>query len=403
MRPQEWIYNGGWFSAMRPSLVLALCVIMGALANKEKLFAANKFTIMLFMYLVMFTVSAFNAMSYERGMFWLDFFVKLCILSFIMSGMVNTKRRFLTTLFTLSITVGYWSSKCGLYGIIHPGSKIGDGPGGMFGDNNTFAVAFNMALPLIFFGGRMIPNDLKYKKYKIAAHLLFFFSISGIIATYSRGGFLGLVATLICINLFTKKKIRNFILMAIIGLIAVKFLITKEYKDRMNTIVVDEETEEREASSASRLHFWKIATIIANNNPIVGVGPQCFPVAYDYYDTTNGMYGTRRAVHSSYFQVLSNLGYPGFILWCLMFAMSFLTCFQLRRKTKNIPELQWVFYSANMLSISLFAYCVSATFVSMGYADLIYHEFILIGCLDALAKRHIAALSAGSRPAPALA
>ena len=44
-----------------------------------------------------------------------------------------------------------------------------------------------------------------------------------------------------------------------------------QFWDRMDTIMV-EEGEERDASAAGRLHFWRVAMDMAEANPLTGVG-----------------------------------------------------------------------------------------------------------------------------------
>ena len=69
--------------------------------------------------------------------------------------------------------------------------------------------------------------------------------------------------------------------------------------------------DQRNDVSEGRLYFWEVAFEMANANPILGVGHNSFMAAFNQYDTSNGQYGTRRAVHSSWMAVLADLGYPG--------------------------------------------------------------------------------------------
>ena len=74
--------------------------------------------------------------------------------------------------------------------------------------------------------------------------------------------------------------------------------------------------DERDDSQAGRLHFWEVAVTMANDRPLVGVGHRGYERSYNRYDFSKGSYGTDRAVHSSWFGVLAELGYPGLRCSC---------------------------------------------------------------------------------------
>ncbi|MCD6459558.1 putative O-glycosylation ligase, exosortase A system-associated [bacterium] len=387
IRAQEWAWGAGWFIAMRPSLLLAVSVILGAIMNGEKIFRKNKINFLLIALWFTFLISYMNAVNSRIAFSWIDFFTKLLILGFCMSGMINSKERLLKVVLVIVLSIGFYSGKCGLYGIIHPGAKISGAPGGIYIDNNTFALIFVMGLPMIFFIHDLITKP-KYNLFKKFLRILFFLSILGIIFTYSRGGFLGLAVVILVINWRSKRKFTTIPLILIGGIIIAVFIVPDEYINRMKTITTPE--EERDTSSSSRLYFWKIAVQMANDHPYTGVGMGCYPYAYDLYDETRGYYGTKRAVHSSYFQMLTNNGYIAFSLFLLLIYKSLRTCAKIRKKVKHRKNLKWVVSFANMFEISIIGYCVSGAFVSLAYCDLIYHLFILITSLEAIANSYLA-------------
>ncbi len=386
MRPQEWIWGAQWFIAMRPSLCLAIATIIGAVLHGEKIFRPNKMSMLILLFWLWFVVTYNNAVNHTVAFFWFDYFTKLIILGFVLNGMITSKKRLITAMMVITLTLGFYGAKCGMFGIIHPGAKILQGPGGMLKDNNTFALAFNMILPFIYFGSELVVN----KKRKLAMKILFFLTILAIIFTYSRGGFVGLCVVLLCINIRSKKKLTGLIFMGLIASIIVYFFIPKEYKERLSTIMVDEEfDEQREASSAGRLHFWKVAMLISNDHPIFGVGPGCYSRVYNDYDFLDGLYGRTRAVHNSFFQMLTNNGYPGLMLFLALIGYTILICAKLRKSAKHIPDLYWIVACANIFEISVIAFCVCGFFLSLCYADLIYHIFFMVGAFQRIAHNHL--------------
>jgi O-antigen ligase len=80
----------------------------------------------------------------------------------------------------------------------------------------------------------------------------------------------------------------------------------------MGTITVS--GDERDQSSEGRLYFWTLARRMAGDHPWTGVGFNAYSRAYDRYDEDNGAYGEARAVHSTWFGMLAENGYPGLII-----------------------------------------------------------------------------------------
>ena len=46
-----------------------------------------------------------------------------------------------------------------------------------------------------------------------------------------------------------------------------------------------------DTSSASRLHFWRVAVDMANDHPLLGVGYNAYNGVYNHYDFSVGFYG----------------------------------------------------------------------------------------------------------------
>lgn len=383
IRAQEWARNVGWFNSLRPSLLIAICVIMGCFIHRKKMFRLNLLSILLMLFWFWFTICHFNSINRVASGFWFDFMNKLMISGCLILGLVNTKQKIMYVFIPFILSLGFYSSKSGLFGLLHPGAKIAQGPGGMLTDNNCFAMAFNMIIPFIFFSIRFY----SFKVLKLGLMFLYYLSIFGVVFTYSRGGFLGLCVVIAILQLKAKRNI--FLLIfgaAFIGVI-VFLSVPESYKERISTIFVS--SEDRDKSSGGRLHFWKVAIIIANDNPIFGIGPGCFEIAYPRYDFSKGKFGKRKAVHSSYFQMLSNNGYPGLLLFLSLICISIYTCINLRWKVRNRRDLEWVTHCANTFEVSIIAYCVSGAFLSMAYADLIYHLFFLVVALDKTTSKYL--------------
>ena len=142
----------------------------------------------------------------------------------------------------------------------------------------------------------------------------------------------------------------------------------------------------------SRPHFWKVGLQMLSENPL-GVGLKQYEAAYDKYDFSYGRYGHNRAVHNSHVQVLAELGYPGEFIWIGLFAFAFYASFRVRRLARA-PHLDprtsaFLKTTANALIISMAAFVVGGSFLSLAVNDLTWLTFGLVGALDRFAKRAV--------------
>jgi hypothetical protein len=177
-------------------------------------------------------------------------------------------------------------------------------------DENDFALLMNILMPLGFFLG-MASKEFRKKVFYFGVTGLF---IVGIIVSFSRGGFVGLLCTSVYCFLKSQKKAALTIILLIIIPISY-FLVPQSYWDEMATI----EQGTQEGTAATRIYLWGNALVIFANHPIFGVGPNNAGVWITTYDNTNrGGIDWGRALHSVYFTLLSELGLIGTFLFAAM-------------------------------------------------------------------------------------
>ena len=76
-----------------------------------------------------------------------------------------------------------------------------------------------------------------------------------------------------------------------------------------------EPTPTAEGSANSRLIAWRIATRMAVDNPVFGVGFKKFRQHFMEYNPEGLMREHRIVAHSSYFQVWAECGTPAFLIY----------------------------------------------------------------------------------------
>src|SRR5258708_33931808 len=92
-----------------------------------------------------------------------------------------------------ALSFGALAIKGAIFGIRTGGeSGVWGPPDSFIADNNSFALAVNMSLPMLFF----LARDENRRAYRWLLHLAFACGVLSVVLTYSRGGLLGLPAGL---------------------------------------------------------------------------------------------------------------------------------------------------------------------------------------------------------------
>jgi hypothetical protein len=193
------------------------------------------------------------------------------------------------------------------------------GQSGPLGDENDFALAMNVAMPLSFFFG-LINHGIKRMFYWTTCILL----IMGNVVAGSRGGFIGLISVVALCIPFLKSKVKA---MVVVGLVAVVFWfsIPESYKSDILSIASETKVETG-TTGYGRTQVWDLAWHVFEHHPVVGVGQGGINFylgeyveegdSADYWRIRPGQGG--RATHSIYFTLLPELGLVGCILFALM-------------------------------------------------------------------------------------
>jgi probable O-glycosylation ligase (exosortase A-associated) len=275
----------------------------------------------------------------------------------------------------------------GLEGAKQGWAELFRNPGGrndnfvaFLGDNNGVAVGMLMLVPLLSALARTTRRPWLRRFYVVILLGIVYRALS----TYSRGGFLAAGVLAMVYWFRSRRKIATLIgTLVVCGILLP--VMPDAFWDRMRTIRTYSETEEE--SAVSRLHFWKVAAVMAKDNPVFGVGFQAFNSAYDEYDFSFGRYGEGRSVHSSWFGVLSELGYPGFILYVLVLGLGIRNCMVSRRLCAKKADQAHLVTHATAIETSLWVFTTGSTFLASQYNEMLYHIVGLSIALRLIAQK----------------
>jgi putative inorganic carbon (HCO3(-)) transporter len=283
----------------------------------------------------------------------------------------------------VGLSFAFYGVKIGLAGVLTGGGLfIKHGPGGMLEDNNDFALALCMGLPLLIQIGSSERNPVLRRGVFLTVPL----TVLTILMTHSRGGFLSLGAMVLMLVWRSRNRFAAFAAMFAGALVAAPMLPPAFYQ-RISTIA----NFQSDGSALGRLAAWATAYRMASDNPIFGVGLYKFQANYRPYAASP--LETARATHNAYFQIWAECGTPALLLYLFLILGSFWVLWKIRRRAQQLYTTSWILNYATMFEASLLAFMVGSTFLSRAHFDLYYHFVAMVAAFGAIATREMDALS----------
>ena len=393
-RPQEWLWVD--ISHLRLSLVLGLILLIPALVTGVLPNLTHPLSIGALLFVVSSLIAHVGAVDPVTSWFWIDYLVRLVVVCLLSVTLITTPRRFIVVLAVIALSFGFHSAKAGLASLLMGGVQFSDGLAGSFIDNNGYALGCAMVMPMLVATGQNLSLLLggvpERRWFPLPFYLAAGLTAFTVVSLFSRAGFLALGAVVGMFVLLQRRRLVAIGVLCVIAVLAFLFVpIPKGYLDRIETIKTYEDIEE--TSALSRLHFWRVAVEMAKDRPL-GVGLRNFEAAYNRYDDTGGKFGSRRAVHSSHFQVLAETGFPGVAIYLGLFGYAMLTALRVRARSRSpslAPTLgRFFFTSATALIVSMVAFLVGGAFISLALNDLTWLTFALVAALDRLSRQQLA-------------
>jgi O-antigen ligase len=188
----------------------------------------------------------------------------------------------------------------------------------------------------------------------------------------------------------SKHKVRALIGVAVLASV-VSTIMPQAFWNRMSTLSAP--VEEQDESAQGRIHFWEVAVLMAKGKPITGVGFNGYRPSYATYDTTPGQFGEDRSVHSVWFGVLAELGYPGLLLFVGILLTGLWGCRQVVVMAKGDPSKSDLGFYGQALSTSLIVFAAGGSFLPSQYSEMLWHFIGMTTALHAIATEERASAS----------
>jgi len=385
-----------WWSASIPGLrysLISALLMMFALTLKYREYTALSpwlkmpaFKWMVLLVLMYYAVHLVAVNPALHDKFTFDF-TKLIIIVLVAYKLVTTEKALDVCLSAYVVGCTYIGYLAHITGRNYQGRVEGIGLADAPDANDTAAALVPAAAILMYFA--WVSN----KKIKILVLVCGALIANGIVLINSRGSFLGIVASLIIFlffmvfSRFQRPGQRSAaVFMILLALSGGLYVSDDLFWERMSTL----QSEDRSESGASRTAFWVVTFDMMDDHPF-GVGAfgyQALSPLYMDEETRGGL--EHRAVHSLWFQGLSEVGWIGLVLFVAML----LSIYRLSSKAKRFVVEQGnnnAYFKILALECALFGYLVAGSFIDRFRAEILYWMILFLAVainVFYLQKRH---------------
>lgn len=328
---------------------------------------------------LLFAVTALLSipLALNRGEAWDEFngiFIKAVLMFIVMVNVVRTERR-LRALLMLSLAVSCFLAanamndyRAGRLDLL--GERVAGAIGGMFGNPNDMALHLVTMIPVAVAFCFTKRNPLAKLAYAACAALL----VAGIVASFSRGGFLGLIGAGSVLAWKLGRRHKLAVGACVIGAaLAFVVLAPGEYAARLGTIA--NASADLTGSSNQRQATLIRSLQVTARHPLFGVGMGNFHIVSIHEAVS----------HNAFTQVSADLGLTALALYLLFLLGPLRRLRELERATyATRRDARFYYYFAVGLQAALVGYMVSSFFAAVAYNFYVYYLVGYAVCLRQL-------------------
>ena len=375
-RPQDWLSP---LQMLRPGLLIQGAGIIALLYHRPIHLTSTAKYIVAFLgvmaVMVPFATNNAFALSFTR-----DFAVFLI-------GAVIPIMTFVKTSRQTAILFRFWiaiNAALAFYGITHGGRGVGS----FLGDENDFCLAVNVALPVPLF----MLSATKSNGQRLALLGSVGLSLAAVVASMSRGGFIGLVTVGVVAWWRSPRKATTGVVV-LLTVATLSLTVSDDYWKEMQTI----KTADQEGDTGdTRRYSWELAggcfLIIPS---LAWVRRISSTTSFKYEDpdrAARGFHVWGMAAHSLYFTLLPEEGLVGAFIFIAVAVSGWrlrrgvgIRYRALSRTDPDLitPPLTELYVLCRAVDVSLLAYLVTGAFISVLY----YPHFWLVAAFSVVLRR----------------
>ena len=305
------------------AVTAAVTIMAFFLSSEQKKLPKNIVVYLLIVLLAWVSLTTLTAFNPDGAILEWKRFFKIQILNFLALYLFQSRERINWLVAVIAGSIVFFAFKGGIFTLATGGIYRVGGPADRFITGNTeLGFASTVILPMVFYLWTIV--EKKWQKHFLVVVMIL--SAVGIIGTQSRGAFLAF--GVLCVYFWWVSRKKMLVMLMLICLVPVMFSVMPDaYFERMETI----QTYEEDASAMGRVNAWWFAFNLANDRPILGGGANVFTkeLFYRYAPEPENHHD----VHSIYFEMLGEQGYPGLIIFIAMLFYSYRNCVWVRKNT----------------------------------------------------------------------
>lgn len=389
-----------WWGGMLPDIsfsyylvILMLCLY---LFNKKKFDSAKLSTapqLKLFLILViLYSFAYFYAINQKQHFSYLEPYVKLYVIVFLAYKLINSIK-----LLDLALVAYVYGATYLSFVAFQTGRNSGNRVEGIgmvdSPDSNGTAAALAPALVLCVYYVWINRSILNKFAFVICAA----FIANALVLINSRGAFLAsflglfyFMATLFFSSVKSNLQKTKVVAVGVLGLMSLLSVMDSSFISRMGTIFSETQVSKEKESGATRTVFWKAAIDMSLDYPF-GQGAKGFNhygpvyIPYDIKVTSRGgvdpITARKKTVHSTWFEVLTEIGYPGLITFCAMVFCSFRATRTVKRSMLHFKRRgKEHYYKIVAIEGVLISFLVAATFLNRLRAEVLAWSILFTAC-----------------------
>jgi len=406
------IYQHGLPSITQPLVGIVFGIILiRAAVFKDRFHGWRSFALLAVVYGLIGTIALLIAADYESLLFTSQDYLKDVFIGLEVILLLRTPthlRRAIWILLITGLLMGcityyqqvtdtldnsYWG-----FGASKLDTNSGLRLGGPVGDPNTYAQIMAVLIPLAL---ERLWNE-KRPYLRLLALVILFLCGYAVIFSYSRGGFVAVVLSLLFLAI--RRPPRPAVAAGILGVFIFVFqLFPESYTDRLSTLLYFLPTSEKsvlqERSFQGRSSENLAATMIFKDHPLIGVGAGNFNAHYQSYSRRLGIDPRRdpRSAHSLYLEVAAERGLLGLAVFFVIVSSAYWSLWRAEKRYLLLGMKEFADLTV-ALSAGLTAYLAAGFFLHDAF---IRYFWVLIGLawaatsISIVVKTHVSSQHSG--------
>lgn len=332
LRPQDVVPALAWLHLAEMSAIAGLTALfVGRLARQQPITRMTpEFAgVLVFGAIILGTAPFSIWMGGSIGVFT-EQYAKVILVYLLAVNVIDSPKRLERLTWVLVLSVGYLGFRAVFdyargVNMIARGTRVAGAVGGIMGNPNDMALNMTVFIPLAAFIAMRPGPAIK----RLVAAGCAMCMVGAVVASGSRGGFLGFAAMMAVLAVFAAKQRPAMVMAGALALLCALPLAPSSYWRRISSIT-DSSKDDYQSSAARKRLFGESFDAFVEN-PITGVGAGEFK-DWNPQKRTEAW----QESHNVWLQVASELGIFGFAVFLYLVGQAFLAAFQTRRLLRKV-------------------------------------------------------------------